>query len=184
MAAFGPAVAGKRERRKELGLISMMHADVFVAQTTAAHVNHFYRAILDANSFPGPAVVVAYTTCQPEHGVGDDRAASQARLAVESRAFPLFIYDPRKGETFRQRLSLQGNPDPKEDWTRHPKTGEVVDFISFARTEGRFAKQFRADGTPSEALENARRDRLANWRRLQELAGVRPETAVVRPTPS
>jgi pyruvate/2-oxoacid:ferredoxin oxidoreductase beta subunit len=145
-----------------------------VAQTTAAHINHFYRAILDANTFPGPAVVIAYTTCQPEHGVADDRAAEQARLAVESRAFPLFIYDPRKGETIRQRLSLQGNPDLKEDWARHPKTGEVIDFVTFARTEGRFGKQFRADGSPSEALLRAQADRSANWRRLQELAGLRP----------
>src|SRR5574341_712138 len=110
MAAIGPAVAGKTERRKELGLLCLMHPEVFVAQTTAAHVNHFYRAILDANSYPGPAVVVAYTTCQPEHGVGDDRAAAQARLAVDSRAFPLYVYDPRKGERIVERLSLQGNP--------------------------------------------------------------------------
>jgi pyruvate/2-oxoacid:ferredoxin oxidoreductase beta subunit len=145
-----------------------------VAQTTAAHINHFYRAILDANSFPGPAVVVAYTTCQPEHGVGDDQAAHQAKLAVDSRAFPLFTHDPRKGETIRERLSLQGNPDPQEDWTRHPKTGEAIDFITFARTEGRFARQFDAAGQPSPALLAARADRLANWRRLQELAGLHP----------
>jgi pyruvate/2-oxoacid:ferredoxin oxidoreductase beta subunit len=172
MAAVGAAAAGKAERRKELGLLCLMHPEVFVAQTTPAHINHFYRAILDANSFPGPAVVIAYTTCQPEHGVGDDRAAEQARLAVESRAFPLFIYDPRKGEAIRGRLSLQGNPDPKEDWTRHPKTGEVIDFVTFARTEGRFARQFDAQGRPSPALLAARADRLANWRRLQELAGL------------
>ena len=174
MAAVGPAVAGKSERRKELGLICLMHPEVFVAQTTAAHINHFYRAILDANSYPGPAVVVAYTTCQPEHGVGDDQAAHQAKLAVDSRAFPLFIHDPRKGETIRERLSLQGNPDPKEDWARHPKTGEVIDFITFARTEGRFARQFDAQGRPSSALVAAQADRLANWRRLQELAGLSP----------
>ena len=45
MAAVGRAVAGKVEHRKELGRICLMHPGVFVAQTTAAHVNHFYRAI-------------------------------------------------------------------------------------------------------------------------------------------
>ncbi|MFQ5829466.1 MAG: thiamine pyrophosphate-dependent enzyme [Candidatus Methylomirabilia bacterium] len=173
MATVGPAVAGKQEGRKDLGLICLAHREVFVAQTTAAHINHFYRAILDANSFPGPAVVIAYTTCQPEHGVADDQSAAQARLAVDSRAFPLFIYDPRKGETIRERLSLQGNPDPKEDWTRLPKTGEAVDFIAFARTEGRFARQFDACGDPLPALLAGQADRLSNWRQLQELAGVR-----------
>jgi pyruvate/2-oxoacid:ferredoxin oxidoreductase beta subunit/Pyruvate/2-oxoacid:ferredoxin oxidoreductase delta subunit len=173
MAQVGPAVPGKRERRKELALLCLAHPAVFVAQTTPAHINHFYRAILDANSYPGPAVVVAYTTCQPEHGVPDDRAAAQARLAVASRAFPLFVHDPRKGDTLRGSLSLQGNPDPRVDWTRDPKTGEVIDFVTFARTEGRFARQFDADGRPSPALLAAREDRLAHWRRLQELAGLR-----------
>ena len=174
MAAVGPATPGKVERRKELGLLCLMHPDVYVAQTTAAHINHFYRAVLEANTYRGPAVVIAYTTCQPEHGVADDRAAAQARLAVTSRAFPLFTHDPRRGPTTRERLSLQGNPDPAADWYRHPRTGEVVDFIGFARTERRFARQFATDGTPSPALLAAQADRLANWRQLQELAGVRP----------
>lgn len=173
MAAVGAAVPGKVERRKELGQICLMHPEVYVAQTTPAHVNHFYRAVLDANRYPGPAVVIAYTTCQPEHGVGDDRSAAQARLAVASRAFPLFTYDPGRGPTVRERLSLQGNPDPREDWHRHPRTGEVVDFVTFARTERRFARQFGADGQPSAALLAARDERLASWRRLQELAGRR-----------
>ena len=128
---------------------------------------------MDANSFPGPAVVVAYTTCQPEHGVGDDRSRHQSKLAVESRAFPVFVYDPRKGETIRERLNLKGNPAMKEDWYTVPKTGETIDFISFARTEGRFAKNFSKDGTPDQVLLDAQADRLANWHFLQELAGLR-----------
>jgi pyruvate ferredoxin oxidoreductase beta subunit len=173
MAAVGPALGGKLERRKELAQICLMHPEVYVAETTAAHINHYYRAILDANTYPGPAVVVAYTTCQPEHGVGDDRSAEQAKLAVASRAFPLFTYDPRRGAAIRERLSLQGNPDVKEDWHRHPKTGDSVDFVTFARGERRFARQFASDGTPSPTLLAARDERLQNWRRLQELAGLR-----------
>ncbi|GAB4561098.1 MAG: hypothetical protein Kow0047_08160 [Anaerolineae bacterium] len=173
MSVHGKVIHGKQEQRKELGLIAMMHPNVFVAQTTAAHINHFYRAIMDANSFPGPAVVNVYTTCQPEHEVADNMSMHQAKLAVDSRAFPLFIYDPRKGDTLKERLSLQGNPAMKEDWYRNPKTGEVIDFIYFARTEGRFAKHFDKDGNPSETLLRAQADRLANWHRLQELAGLR-----------
>ncbi|MFQ5814827.1 MAG: thiamine pyrophosphate-dependent enzyme, partial [Anaerolineae bacterium] len=172
MSIIGKEVKGKTERRKELGQICMMHPEVYVAQTTAAHVNHFYRAIMDANSYEGPAVVNVFTTCQPEHGVADDMASHQARLAVDSRAFPLFIYNPRKGNTIRQRLSLQGNPAQKEDWYKNPKTGEVVDFIAFARTEGRFGKHFGKEGDPSPVLLAAQEDRLANWRQLQELAGI------------
>jgi len=144
-----------------------------VAQTTCAHVNHFYKAVLGALEYPGPAIVSCYTTCQPEHGVADNMAAEQARLAVDSRAFPLLIYDPRAGDTIKSRLSLQGNPNVKGDWYIHPKTGKEITFIDFARTEGRFAKHFDKDGNPSEVLLAANRDRLENWRLLQELAGLR-----------
>jgi pyruvate-ferredoxin/flavodoxin oxidoreductase len=173
MAAFGRSQPGKREHRKEMAQIAMMHPNVFVAQTTAAHLNHFYKSILAANEFPGPAVVIAYASCMPEHGVGDNLAAVQAKLAVESRTFPLLVYDPRKGEKIQERLSLAGNPAVKQDWYMDPKTNQPVDFIAFARTEGRFARHFDADGTPSEFLQRAQLDRLENWRTLQELAGLR-----------
>lgn len=172
MSVHGKEVGGKTERRKEIAQIAMMHPRCFVAQTTCAHTNHFYRSVLDALTFDGPALVCCYTTCQPEHGVADNMATDQARLAVDTRAFPLLIYDPRKGDTIRQRLSLQGNPAMTEDWWVNPKTGQPVDFVDFARSEGRFAKHFDKEGQPSELLLLARQDRLENWRVLQELAGV------------
>jgi pyruvate-ferredoxin/flavodoxin oxidoreductase len=173
MAAYGSAQKGKRERRKELAQIAMMHPGVFVAQTTPAHLNHFYKTIMAANEFPGPAVVISYATCQPEHGVADDQAMVHEKLAVESRTFPLLVYDPRKGDKFRECLSLNGNPRPKDDWYIDPKTNQPVDFVAFARTEGRFARHFNALGTPDESLLTAQKDRLENWRRLQDLAGLR-----------
>jgi pyruvate ferredoxin oxidoreductase beta subunit len=108
----------------------------------------------------------------PEHGIGDDAASRQAKLAVESRAFPLFTYDPRRGESMAERLSLQGNPALKEDWAKAPD-GTLVDFLSFARTEGRFAPHFGKDGQPTPEISATQADRLANWRLLQELAGLR-----------
>jgi len=173
MAAFGKASPGKRERRKELAQICLMHPEVYVAQTTAAHINHFYKAIAEANNYPGPSVINVYTTCQPEHGVPDCNSTHQAKLAVESRAFPIFIYDPRKGEKIRERLSLVGNPAQREDWWTPPKGDKPLTFIDFARTKGRFAKQFDKDGNPSAALLQTQQDRLQNWRHLQELAGLR-----------
>ena len=120
----------------------------------------------------GPAVVSVYTTCQPEHGVGDNMAMTQSKLAVDTRTFPVLIYDPRKGSKISERLSLQGNPAPKEDWYKDPKTGELFDFTMFARSEGRFSKQFDAEGKASETVLAANQDRLENWHTLQELAGI------------
>ena len=172
LSAFGAAEHGRPEARKELGRILMAHGNAYVAQTTPAHLNHFYRSVMEANEFPGPAVVIVYTACMPEHGIADDAASRQARLAVDSRAFPLFTYDPRRGPTFGERLSLQGNPALRDDWSKLP-TGEPVDFLAFARSEGRFAPHFARDGQPSPEIEETQTDRLANWRTLQELAGLR-----------
>jgi pyruvate/2-oxoacid:ferredoxin oxidoreductase beta subunit len=88
MSVHGKAIAGKQERRKEIAQIAMMHPRTFVAQTTCAHVNHFYRSVLDALEFDGPAMVCCFTTCQPEHGVADNMATDQARLAVDTQTFP------------------------------------------------------------------------------------------------
>jgi pyruvate/2-oxoacid:ferredoxin oxidoreductase beta subunit/NAD-dependent dihydropyrimidine dehydrogenase PreA subunit len=173
MSVHGKTFGGKQERRKEIAQIAMMHPRTYVAQTTCAHINHFYKAVLGALEFDGPALVVCYTTCQPEHGVADNMAGEQARLAVDTRAFPILIYDPRKGDTIKTRLSLQGNPAVKDDWFKNPKTNEEVTFIDFARSEGRFAKHFDKDGNPSETLAWAKQERLENWRLLQELAGLR-----------
>jgi pyruvate ferredoxin oxidoreductase beta subunit len=173
MSVHGKAVFGKQERRKEIAQIAMMHPHVYVAQTTAAHVNHFYKAVLGTMEFDGPAIVACYTTCQPEHGVADNMAGEQARLAVDTRAFPMMIHDPRAGDTLKKRLSLMGNPNMKGDWFINPKTNEEVNFIDFARSEGRFSKHFDKDGKPSETLLAAKLDRLENWHLLQELAGLR-----------
>jgi len=83
------------------------------------------------------------------------------------------IHDPRKGDKLSDRIDLKGNPAVKDDWYVQPKSGEVIDFIHFARTEGRFGKHFDQDGNPSEVLLAAQEDRLKNWHLLQELAGLR-----------
>ncbi|MDH4127796.1 MAG: thiamine pyrophosphate-dependent enzyme [Spirochaetota bacterium] len=172
LSYHGKSIHGKVEPKKEIAQIAMMHPDVFVAQTTCAHINHFYKSIMAANEYEGPSIVSVYSTCQPEHGVPDDMSRHQAKLATDSRAFPIFTYDPRRGEKISERLDLKGNPAVDKDWYTMPKTDEVVDFISFAKTERRFIKHFDKNGNPSDLLLKAQKDRLKNWRHLQELAGI------------
>ena len=175
MSVHGSSIHGKQERRKEIGNIAMMHPRTFVAQTVGPMITHFYKAVEQALRFNGPALINIYTTCQPEHQVADDRSCARAVAAVESRAFPVFIYNPEGGPTLASRLSLQGNPSVERDWHRRRNkdgTEETVDFVSFTRGEGRFAKQFDAEGKPSEMLICPQRARLENWRLLQELAGI------------
>ena len=176
MSFHGKAIHGKVESRKELWVICMMHPRTYVSQTVGPMAKHFYSSIQRANEFQGPAVINVFTTCQPEHGVADDMAPAQARLAVESRAFPVFTYDPDLGDSIKECMSLSGNPSATRDWhTRRAKDGTStqVDFLAWARTEGRFRKHFDKDGNPvTELIHLAQKERLQNWWRLQELAGV------------
>ena len=151
----------------DTGTRLLMYPNVFTAQTSAAHINHFYKAVMDANDYPGPAVVVCYSACTTDHGIPQHSAATQARLAVDSRAFPLFAFDPRAGDRLRERLDLRGNPNLRDDWYRDPKTFEALDFKAYAATERRFA------GCIEDELTNLQQRCLANWRRLQELGGLR-----------
>lgn len=104
--------------------------------------------------------------------VAGDLSALLSRRAVNSRAFPLLIYDPRKGESMRERLSLRGNPAVTEDWMPERKSGQPYTFVDFARAEGRFAKHFDSKGEASPEPCAASDDRRRNWRLLRELAGV------------
>lgn len=176
MGAYGKAHHGKPERRKELGQICVMHPNVFVAQTIGANSSHFFKVMNRALDYKGPAVINVYTTCQPEHGVADNMAANQAKTAVQSRAFPMFIYDPEAGPTMKSRFNLTGNPNPDRDWAQvKGADGQMKDytFVDWAKTEGRFKKHFDANGNPTTVeMDHAKLDRVLNWRLLQELAGI------------
>ncbi len=174
MSVHGSVQHGKIDRRKELGLIAMNHPDVFVAQISPSYYNHYLKTVLEALEYPGPSVLIAYSACTPEHQIADNMTFQQGISVVNSRAFPLYVYDPRKGETFKERLELKANPSYKKDWHVDERTGERItqDFVWFARSEGRFAKQFDKDGNPSETLLASQEDRLKNWHTLQELAGI------------
>ena len=78
MSPYGRVQPGKIEKRKELSNIAFMHPEVYVAQASTAYINHFQRAIREANEFPGPALVNVFSTCQPEHGVGGDMEIGRA----------------------------------------------------------------------------------------------------------
>ena len=130
---------GQRSPGHDLGSIFMSMPGVLVAQTTAAHLNHYYRSVIAANEFEGPAVVVCYASCIESHGIPQSQAAAQAKLAVDCRVFPIYMYDPRNGRTVRERLDLRGNPAPKEDWYTDSTSQQGLDCVAYARTEERFA---------------------------------------------
>ncbi|MGD7036161.1 2-oxoacid:acceptor oxidoreductase family protein [Alkalicoccus sp. WONF2802] len=153
MAQFGKVGKGKSEPRKEIGLIGMAHRNTYVMQATLANTSHMIEGFIDGLMTKRPALFNLYTTCQPEHGVGDDMGFNQAKLAVESRAYPIFRYDPDKGVTPQEAFDLEGNPAMDKHWPTYTlkyqeggrqKSMEVaMTFADFALTEARFRKHFR-----------------------------------------
>jgi len=154
MAPFGDAQHGKQEIRKEISLIGMAHRSSYVMSGTIAHVNHLLESYIDGLNSRRPAVFNIYAPCPPEHGIGDDKSVDQSKLVVESRAYPLFRFDPDAGTTFAECVSLEGNPALDGDWPVYTlnyvdedgaaqKLALPMTFADFAATEGRFRKQFK-----------------------------------------
>jgi pyruvate-ferredoxin/flavodoxin oxidoreductase len=163
MAQFGAAIKGKQEVRKEIGLIAMAHRTTWVMQSTIAHSAHLIEGFIRGLSARRPALFNIYASCQPEHGIGDDMGAHQAKLVVESRAYPLFRYDPDRGVLPEECFDLDGNPAIDRTWPTYAlkyreggreRTMEVpMTFADFAITEVRFRKHFRR--VPQEAWHDA-----------------------------
>jgi pyruvate-ferredoxin/flavodoxin oxidoreductase len=156
LARVGAAYNGKRESRKELGLLAAFHSKVFVCSTCTSLQGHFLKNALEFLTYTeGAALFDVYTPCQGEHGIADNASARQARLAVASRMNPVFVHDPRRGDNIHDWFSLEGNPDREKTWASSKL--EYLDAdgkpqlltvaltpASFALSEGRFKKQFRA----------------------------------------
>ncbi len=153
MAQFGKVGKGKAEPRKEIGMIAMAHRNTYVLQGALANTSQMIEGFIDGLMTKRPAIFNLYTTCQPEHGVGDDLGVHQAKLAVESRAYPIFKYNPDHGIKVKDAFDLDGNPAMDEIWPTYQlkykengreKNMEVaMTFADFALTEGRFRKHFR-----------------------------------------
>ena len=153
MAEFGKVLKGKQEVRKEIGLIAMAHRTTYVMQSTIANANHMIEGFIQGLISRRPALFNLYTSCQPEHGIGDDVGQRQAKLAVESRAYPLFRYNPDNGKTPAECFDLEYNPAIDALWPSYTlqyrqggrqQSMEIpMTFADFAMSEARFRKHFR-----------------------------------------
>ncbi|MFZ5485271.1 MAG: 2-oxoacid:acceptor oxidoreductase family protein [Pseudomonadota bacterium] len=154
MSPYGKAIKGKQEIRKEISVIGMAHRTSYILQSAISSPTHLIEGYIEGLNSRRPAMFNIYAVCPPEHGVGDDTSVEQSKMAVESRAYPLFKYDPDLGTTFSECVSLEGNPAMDSDWPEYTlaykdEQGNAqtmilpFTFADFALTEGRFAKQFR-----------------------------------------
>ncbi len=119
------AIGGKDHAKKDLGLIAMM-SGAYVAQIAiGANPVQAVRAMVEAESFPGPSIILAYAPCIA-HGFNlSDGPAHQAQM-VSTGAWPLYRFDPRRLNAGQNPLTLDSNVD------------NLTSLDAFLATERRF----------------------------------------------
>ena len=122
------AAAGKRTKKKDLGMMLMSYGYIYVAQVAmGANPAQTLRAIREAESYNGPSVVIAYAPCTA-HGIAGGMSNTQAEMkrAVECGYWHLYRFDPRLEEEGKNPFQMDSTAP----------TGNYLDFL---RSERRFA---------------------------------------------
>ena len=161
------AAAGKGTGKKDLGAIARSYGNVYVAQISmGANDAQTTKALLEADAWPGPSLVIAYSTCIA-HGIDMAKSMSHQKDAVKSGYWPLYRYQPSEseaGQPFKLDSSAPSMP--------------VKDFVA---TETRFAILQRTN--PERAAELAalaQADIDERWRFYEQLAGIQPQRSAHR----
>jgi len=147
------AAAGKRVRKKDLGVMAMSYGYVYVAQVgMGANQNQFLKAIREAEAYPGPSLIIAYSPCI-NHGLRNGMGATQRQTkdAVEAGYWQLYRYNPMLEAEGKNPFQL----DSKEpDWSK---------FQGFLASEVRYSSLKKA--FPRDAIELFKAaEENAKWR--------------------
>jgi pyruvate-ferredoxin/flavodoxin oxidoreductase len=108
------AAGGKPSGKKDLGLLAMSYGNIYVASVAmGAKDEQTLKAFVEAESYPGASLIIAYSTCIA-HGIALDTGigARQQKLAVDSGQWLLYRYDPRRAAAGENPLQLDA-PAPK-----------------------------------------------------------------------
>jgi pyruvate-ferredoxin/flavodoxin oxidoreductase len=154
------AVAGKSSVKKDLGLLAMSCAHAYVASVgMQANAAHATRALREAMSFDGPALILAHAPCVA-HGYDLVRSLTHQRRAIDSWAWPLYRFDPRRGAKGEPMLALDS-------------AGQKLPMRAYMEEEARFRMVELRDPARYHALVD-RAQRAADARRAlyAQLAGI------------
>jgi pyruvate-ferredoxin/flavodoxin oxidoreductase len=154
------AAGGKPIGKKDLGLLANMYGHVYVARVAfGAKMLQTTQAFLEAEAYPGPSLIIAYSHCIA-HGYDMAQGAAQQKLAVDSGVWPLYRFDPQRGARGEPPLHLDYGP---------PKA-KVADYM---RNESRFRMIERADPARfKHFLEEAQAAAQRRYSVYQQLAGI------------
>ena len=154
------ASGGKRSTKKDLGLMAMTYRHVYVASVAmGARDEHTVRVLLEAESFPGPSLILAYAHCIA-HGIDMAQGMAHQRMAVESGRWLLFRHDPRRRQQGRPALVVD-SPKPS------------VPLAEAMEKENRFRQLHASNPEQARLLtEEAQRELQQRWELYQRLAAM------------
>jgi len=154
------AAAGKSRAKKDLGAVARAYGDVYVAQISmGGNDAQAARALLEADAWPGPSLVIAYSTCIA-HGIDMSKSMTHQKDAVRSGYWPLYRFHP----------SDVGDGQPFKLDSSKP----TIPLAEFAAGESRFAILARTrPDRAAELAELAQADVDERWRYYEQLAAMR-----------
>jgi pyruvate-ferredoxin/flavodoxin oxidoreductase len=153
------AAAGKRTKKKDLGAIAMTYGYIYVAQVCmGANHNQLLKALTEAESYPGPSLVIAYAPCI-NHGINMSKTQSEMKRAVEAGYWHLYRFNPALKAEGKNPFTL----DSKEP------TASYQDFINSEIRYKTLAQQFPETAEVLfKTAEQEAKERYEYYKRMAE----------------
>ena len=154
------AAAGKPGPKKDLGMIAMTYGNIYVAQIAmGASDAQAVKAFLEAESYDGPSIIIAYSHCIAQ-GIDMRKGMAQQKAAVDSGAWMLYRFDPRLAEEGKNPLQIDSKPPS-------------IPFEQYAYNEARFKMLTKiSPDSAKDLLEKNQQDvteRQSLYRRMAEV---------------
>ena len=152
------AAGGKPTGKKDLGMMAMSYGNVYVARIAmGASDAQTLKAIMEAESYDGPSLIIAYSHCIA-HGINMAKGLDQQKLAVESGHWPLYRYDPRRKDEEKNPLQLD---------SKAPRI-PLKDYI-YNENRYRMLQQTNPEAAAT-LLKAAQQNVLDRWHQYENLA--------------
>ncbi|MHB0884514.1 MAG: pyruvate:ferredoxin (flavodoxin) oxidoreductase [Bacillota bacterium] len=153
------AAAGKRTKKKDLGLMAMSYGYVYVATVAmGANMNQVIKAVHEAEKYPGPSLVIAYAPCI-NHGIDMSHSQLEEKRAVEAGYWPLYRFNPELAAEGKNPFVLDSK-DP------------VASYRDFLLGEVRYASLKTAFPDQADALfdraEKEAKAKLEQYKRMAQ----------------
>jgi len=132
------AAGGKPLSKKDLGMIAMSYGSVYVAQVSLANPAQCIKAMLEAEAYNGPSIIIAYAHCIA-HGINMTTAVDEQKKAVNSGYWPLYRYNPALVAECKNPLQLDSK-------------APSISFEEYTAGENRYRMLKKANPAQADAL--------------------------------